>query len=104
MNEINWSKKEKMVARKAFNVAYKRECDSIAANLREMISAAKEPEDIWRIHDYLREQSRQVTRKYDYRYSVLIIVFARLFHEGWLTKSDLKGLSEDKIDKIKKFE
>jgi len=28
-------------------------------------------------------------------------VFARLLHEGWIKREDLKGLSEDKIEAIK---
>ena len=38
--------------------------------------------------------------KYDYRYSVLISVFARLLTEGWLKKGDLEGLDADKIEQI----
>ena len=82
MNEMKWSKTEKNLARKAFDLAYARECAAIAAKLKEMITAGGEPEHLWRIHDYLTEQRRKTDEKYDYRYSVLISVFARLLMEG----------------------
>lgn len=39
--------------------------------------------------------------KYDYRYSVLPIVFARLIEEHWLAEAGLHGLEEDKLKAIK---
>lgn len=39
--------------------------------------------------------------KYDYRYSVLPIVFARLIEEHWLEEAGLHGLEEDKLKAIK---
>jgi hypothetical protein len=103
MNEISWSKSEKVIARHAFDTAYKRECDAILAKLKEKIAKATEPEHIWQIHDYLTEQRKITNKKYDYRYSVLILVFARLFQEGWLKLTDLEGLAEDKIEEIEKW-
>jgi len=103
MNEINWSKSEKVVARRAFDTAYKRECDATIAKLKEMIVKATKPEHIWGIHDYLTEQLKQINRNHDYRYSILIFVFARLFQEGWLKLTDLEGLAEDKIEEIEKW-
>ena len=44
------------------------------------------------IRDYLNEKAREVDHKYDFRYSVLIGVFARLMAEGWLTPEDLADL------------
>jgi hypothetical protein len=43
---------------------------------------------------------REIDNKYDYRYSVLILVFARLMKDGWLMIDDLKGLGQEKIDRI----
>ena len=66
-----------------------------------MLGAASEPADLWRIHDYLTEQRDRTDKKYDYRYSVLPVVFARLLKEGWLAEADLMGLSADKLEVIK---
>jgi (p)ppGpp synthase/HD superfamily hydrolase len=101
MNELKWSKTEKNLARKAFDLAYQRECETIATKLKDMILTATKPEDLWKIHDYLTEQRERTDEKYDYRYSVLISVFARLLREGWLKEAELEGLQEDKIERIK---
>jgi hypothetical protein len=99
--DLHWSPAEKKTAHKAFKTAYERECRAISAKLKEMMAGDSDPNYIWRVHDYLSEQRRDVDRKYDYRYSVLIQVFARLFDEGWLSEDDLSGLSPDKIQKIR---
>ena len=101
INELKWSKTEKLAAKRAFHTAYDRECEAITAKLQKMIASAKESGDIWRIHDYLSEQREKTDCKYDYRYSILLRVFARLMKEGWLTEADLDGVQEDKIEKIK---
>ena len=41
--------------------------------------------------------------KYDYRYSILIIVFGKLMREGLILDSDIDKLSQDKIDAIKRI-
>jgi hypothetical protein len=56
--------------------------------------------DLWHLHDFLSEKCVEIDEKYDYRYSVLIFVFARLMKEGWLKASDLDGLHEEKVSKI----
>lgn len=99
--ELKWSKAEKEAARRAFAGAYRKECGAIAAKIKEMAAAASEPEDLWRIHDVLTERRRQMDEKYDYRYSVLLFVFARLLHEGWITETDLQALADDKIEAIR---
>lgn len=98
-----WSKKEKVVARQTFERAYKRESKELLNKVKEMANTAKTPEDIWKLHDFLTEKRNEVDEKYDYRYSVLILVFARLLREGWIELDDLKGLNENKITKIKKM-
>jgi hypothetical protein len=99
--ELKWSKVEKVAARRAFEGAYRKECGAIAAKIKEMAAAASEPEDLWRIHDVLTKQRRQTDEKYDYRYSVLLFVFARLLQEGWIAETDLQGLAHDKIEAIR---
>jgi hypothetical protein len=99
--DIKWSKTEKTVARRAFGSAYGRECEAITKHLNGMILDIADPEDIWHLHDFLDKKRKEIDQKYDYRYSVLILVFARLMQEGWLKESDLDGLHEDKAYQIK---
>jgi hypothetical protein len=101
MIEEKWSKKEKSVARRAFENAYEKECTGIITKMRKMAKEATKPEHIWQLHDFLTEKRNEIDYKYDYRYSVLISVFARLIREGWMKLDDLEDLREEKIHKIK---
>jgi len=89
------------VARRAYDLAYERECRAIRAKVEQMLEADDDIRQIWRIHDYLSKERRETDQKYDYRYSVLIFVFARLINEGWITEADLSGLGPDKTQEIK---
>ena len=104
LREMKWSKTEKETARRAFERAYRNECAAIAAKIREMVSTASEPEDLWRIHDLLTNERSRTDEKYDYRYSVLLFVFARLLNDGWISEPDLQGLADDKIEAIRYLE
>ena len=96
-----WSKKEKAVARRAFDIAYEKEGKELVNKIREMANTANNPEDIWHIHDFLTEKRKEINDKYDYRYSILIYVFSRLMREGLIALDDFKGMDDDKIAKIK---
>jgi hypothetical protein len=48
----------------------------------------------------LTERRREIDRKYDYRYSVLPLVFAELVKQGRIAENDLQGLAPEKIDVI----
>ena len=94
------SKTEKKIAREAFEKAYERECSYLAGRIREKANRIKKPDDIWGLHDFLTEKRKEVDEKYDYRYSVLDFVFSRLIKDRWLDFADLKGLDEEKIERI----
>lgn len=102
-DEFTWSKKEKEITRKIFDTAYHREIGKIKDKIIKIISNYKEPKDIWKLHDYLSKKREEIDFKYDYRYSVIMRVFGRLFEEGIIHEEDLKGLSEDKINRIKEI-
>jgi len=97
---LTWSKTEKSVARQAFDSAYRRECATVAQRINAMSRDIANPTDMWRLHDFLSEKRQEIDTKYDYRYSVLIFVFARLMQEGWLHASDLDGLHAEKVSMI----
>ncbi len=98
---MRWTKSEKIIANRAFEKCYQKECAALLIKLKEKIASADKPSDLWLIHDFLTEERKKIDDKYDYRYSVLILVFARLLKEGWLQESDLDGIEDDKIEKIK---
>jgi hypothetical protein len=103
MLDIKWSKGEKKTARRAFDVAYKRECADLIKRIQAKAGKLSVPEDLWNLHDFMTKEIRNFGKKYDYRYSVLLFVFAQLIKDGWLPLDELKGLSEDKLDRINKL-
>jgi hypothetical protein len=96
MLDFKWSDSEKKIARCAFDAALSRELSSLLASTKNSASQATTPDDIWALHDLLSERRKEIDRKYDYRYSQLIYVFARLLKEKWIMENDLDGLKEDK--------
>jgi hypothetical protein len=96
-----WSKREKDIARRAFKLALEREGQELLSKLKDAANAAKNLEDVWKIHDFLSKRRKDIDQKYDYRYSVMISVFGILVEEGWVGLDELEGLGEDKISKIK---
>lgn len=95
----SWSKKEKEVARKAFDLAHENK-------LKEIIEAVKNFkletwQDLAALSDFIKKKEREVDNTFDYRYSVLIMSFASFIREGLITQENLKGLSEEKISKIR---
>jgi len=98
---FNWSPQEKKISRVAFDKAYQVEMNKIKNELERMLSNLDDLQKIWSIHNYLTKKRNELDKKFDYRYSVLIIVFGRLLSEGVITEKDLKGLSEDKLEAIK---
>ncbi|MBM3712917.1 MAG: hypothetical protein FJW56_05725 [Actinobacteria bacterium] len=98
---FNWSPQEKKISRAAFDKAYQVEMNKIKNELERMLSNLDDLQKIWSIHNYLTKKRNELDKKFDYRYSVLIIVFGRLLSEGVITEKDLKGLSEDKLEAIK---
>jgi hypothetical protein len=100
IRDFKWSEREKMIARRAYDRAYEKECAGILNTLKEMIKGTSDPRDIWKMEDYLDKKRMEITAKYDYRYSVLILVFGRLMQDGLIEEKDLSGLDPDKIEKI----
>ena len=98
---VKWSASEKKIARKAYDAAFERQCRAVTAEAKRMLENISEPAEIWRVHDYLSERRRDVSRVYHYSYSDLDIVFSRLMGDGWLTEADLEGLRPEKIANIK---
>jgi hypothetical protein len=97
MND-NWSKREKEIARKAFNNAYDRECMALIKEIKD--SNLQNSDQLWNLCDMLQKRRREMDEKYDYRYSMLIVVFARLIRDGCLNFEELEGFSQEKIEKI----
>ncbi len=101
--EFTWSKNERHIARKAFDAAYEKELSDIAQEAARRIKSYKTPKDLWALHDYLTNKRIETDNKYDYRYGVIILVFGRLMKDGYISRDDLLGISESKIEAIEEY-
>ena len=101
IEHIPWSKSEKAISRRAFDLAYERECSAIVDELRQLEQQITTPRQIWAIQEYLLEKRKETDGKYDFRYSQLLLLFGILIDEGWISEADLAGLSEDKLSEIR---
>jgi hypothetical protein len=100
MRDFSWTTAEKKIARAAFALALNRELTSVRREVESMLAGSPDAGAIWHVHEYLSDKRLEVDTKYDYRYSVLISVFARLVGEGWLSEGDLRGLAAEKLNMI----
>ena len=103
MRDFTWSATEKKAARAAFDLALTRELKVTREKAEAMLRNTSDDRMIWRLHDYLDEKRREIDQKYDYRYSVLMLVFPRLVSEGWLKVDELAGIGAEKVDVINRL-
>ena len=101
--DLKWSPSEKKIARSAYDSALESALAKIITEFKSKAEAVRTPSGMWEIEDYLRQKRREIDDLFDYRYSVLIFVFARLIREGHLDESRLAGLSEEKRQMIHSF-
>jgi len=103
MRGLEWSRQEKSVARKAFDLALKRELESVMLEAKKRAEKINQPSELWELERYLAQRRTDIGRQFDYRYSVLILVFANLIRQKRLSEKELKGLSEDKLASIRRY-
>jgi|SRR5450631_2282165 len=70
---------------------------------KEIAGKIEQPFDLWELERYLTQRRQEIDRQYDYRYSVLLFVFAGLIQRGRLREQDLHGLSEEKLEDIRRM-
>jgi hypothetical protein len=100
MRDLSWSKREKQIAHAAFELALAREAAALVVEVRAKAQVITELDDLWRLERFLRDQRRALEQRYDYRYSVLLNVFADLIQAGWLSLDELAGLADDKRARV----
>jgi len=101
MRDYSWSPAEKKIARAAFDAALETALARIMAECKAKATALTTPSELWELEDYLRESRRDIDQTFDYRYSQLIQVFARLLYDGHLEEARLAGLGEEKRASIR---
>ena len=58
MRELEWSRTEKIVARRAFDQASSRELSELIRQAKEMAPSAKHGPDLWKLEEWLEERRR----------------------------------------------
>lgn len=100
MNE-SWSKSQKKHARELFDLALDREYKSLLEEINALRIESRD--EVWELRDRLNQKAKEMDRKYDYRYSQLIFVFAQLLHEGYLSLDEISVLGEEKLEEIRSY-
>lgn len=101
--DLKWSSSEKALARKVFDAALESELSDVVAEFKAKASSVASPSELWELEEYLRQKRHEINEKYDYRYSQLIGVFARLIREGRIREEQLRELSEEKREYIRRM-
>jgi hypothetical protein len=103
MSDIEWSASEKKIARRAYEAALDAALVRILAEFKARAAQAATPSEMWAVEEYLRGQRKHIDVTFDYRYSRLTFVFAAAIREGYLEEASLVGLSEEKLDSIRRL-
>lgn len=96
----DWTTSEKKIARRVFERALGAELAEVMNTFKTMAASAALPDDMWSAEAFLANARRSIDRKYDYRYSQLLLVFGQLLREGRITEEELSGLADDKVQAI----
>ena len=102
-HDLKWSQSEKKVARRVYDAALENELAEIIAEFKARASAVETPGEMWELEGYLHGKRREIQENYDYRYSQLILTFARFLREKRIREEDLVGLSEEKLSYIRRI-
>src|ERR1039458_407543 len=103
MRDLKWSPAEKAIARKAFERALQQDLEAVIREAKKMAEKVAQPSDLWELELYLTQRRKEIDREYDYRYSVLPMVFAVLIQKGRLREEDLQGLADEKLEYIRRL-
>ncbi|MBB5060920.1 hypothetical protein HDF16_005656 [Granulicella aggregans] len=98
-----WSAKEKLTARRAFNLALDRELTAVIQEVMQRAEQINEASDLWEMETWLTEQRERIDRTFDFRYSALARVFATLLREHRLGLNKLRGLDQENLDSIERL-
>ena len=103
MSAVEWSPSEKRIARRAYDAALTVALARIVAKFKARAAQVATPSEMWDLEDYLRRQRKHIDTLFDYRYSQLTFVFAAAIREGYMDEGSLTGLSEEKLEDIRRL-
>jgi len=62
-----------------------------------MAEPIKQPDELWALERHLTQRRKEIDAKYEFKYSVVLLVLGDLLREGRISLDELQGLSEDKL-------
>jgi hypothetical protein len=95
--DFKWKDSEKKIANRVYEKARLSELGELIRNFKAEAAAIDDPDQLWNLIEEMKTRRCAFEQKYDYRYSVLVTVFARLVGEGRISEADLQGLDSEKI-------
>jgi hypothetical protein len=101
MRELKWTSREKTIVRRSFDRALQQELDAAIQSTKEMAAKIRRGPELWELEYHLTQLRKEIDRKYEYKYSTLVLFLADLVREGKRDVEDLHGLSEDKLRYIR---
>jgi superfamily II RNA helicase len=101
MRDLKWSPKEKVIARRAFDRVLRQELDAAIHTTKQMAAQIRQASELWELERHLTQLRKEIERKYEYKYSTLVLLFADLIREGKLNAEELRGLADDKLHYIR---
>jgi Photoprotection regulator fluorescence recovery protein len=101
MRDLHWLPKEKDIARRAFDRALRHELEATIREVKQIAEKIKEPSELWELEQHLTNRRKEIDAKYEYKYSVLLLILADLVREGRVSLDELDGLAEDKLHCIR---
>jgi hypothetical protein len=99
--DLHWSPEEKAAARRAFELALNREKETTIQQAKDKAAKIEDADDLSMLERWLTHRRQEIDRTYDYRYSMLILVFAGLLRTRRLDENELEGLAPEKIEEIR---
>jgi site-specific recombinase XerC len=79
----------------------RQELDAAIQSTKETAAKIRQASELWELEHHLTQLRKEIDRKFEYKYSTLVLVFANLVREGKLDREDLRGLSEEKLRYIR---
>lgn len=103
MASDDWTKAEKLHARKLFDIAVKEELAEIMANYKARVAKIETLDQMWAMSDYLNKKAKYIDDKYVFSYSGLDLLFIRLVNEKRVSLEQLHGIRQENWERISSF-
>ena len=101
MRELKWSSTERAIARRCFERMLQQELTTAIQSTKERAAKISRASELWELERHLTRLGKEIDRKYQYKYSTLVLFFADRVREGKLDLDDLRGLADDKLSYIR---